>query len=214
MLSLSTTSVTISINMAKNNYHHKDLKEKLITIGLELLVNEGLEKFSMRKLATLCKVSHNAPYRHFKTKDDLIESIFNRAILYFQESLISALNIYPGNPEKQLIELGINYVSFFVENPLYHTLFFNSELKGKLYIKNGEFKYNEAHLFNLLDNCVQEFLKKNNKKAEYNPIIVLEFWSTVHGLTSFIATKKVIFEDGYVNYLKPIMTRLVSYLNL
>ena len=58
--------------MAKDKYHHGTLKEDLINKGLELLNKEGFEGFSLRKVASMCGVSHTAPYKHFKDKYELI----------------------------------------------------------------------------------------------------------------------------------------------
>ncbi len=54
--------------MASDTYHHGDLKESLIIEGLKLFNEEGADKFSLRKVAALCNVSHSAPYKHFKIR--------------------------------------------------------------------------------------------------------------------------------------------------
>lgn len=57
--------------MSIDKYHHGDLKETLIKNGVKLL-NEGESKnFSMRKLSTMCDVSHAAPYKYFKSREEL-----------------------------------------------------------------------------------------------------------------------------------------------
>ena len=61
--------------MDRESYHHGDLKQELIHNGLLLLNKEGIEGFSLRKVASMCEVSHTAPYKHFKDKDGLINEI-------------------------------------------------------------------------------------------------------------------------------------------
>ena len=58
--------------MDEKTYHNKNLREELIKKGLKLYNEVGYEGFSLRKVASLCGVSHNAPYRHFKDKEELI----------------------------------------------------------------------------------------------------------------------------------------------
>ena len=68
------------ISIEKNRedkYHHGDLKECLIKAGLKLLVEEGVDNFSLRKTAAMCNVSHAAPYKHFKNKEELIKDLLN-----------------------------------------------------------------------------------------------------------------------------------------
>ena|SRR5579871_4412151 len=51
-------------------------KENLVkSKAIELIVNEGLEGFSMNKLAKACKVSVNTLYIYYKDRDDLIVKI-------------------------------------------------------------------------------------------------------------------------------------------
>ena len=60
-----------------------------------LLDEEGYENFSLRKVAKACNVSHTAPYRHFRNKDDLIIAIALEALHEFNQSLLEAVDKYP-----------------------------------------------------------------------------------------------------------------------
>lgn len=196
--------------MEKSNYHHKDLKTELINKGLKLYNEVGYSKFSMRKVASLCNVSHNAPYRHFKNKEEMINAFLEKASTEFQVVLVSAIESNKDNPQKQLKDLGANYINFFIENKEYQNLFFNSDLKITVHVNNGEFLYHDAHLFDLFVNSVRRYLKSIDKEESYSPVNVLEFWSTIHGLTTFISSKKVIFDNGYKKYVDDILNRVIS----
>ncbi len=196
--------------MEKKSYHHKDLRKELIKEGLKLLHEAGYDQFSLRKVASRCNASHNAPYRHFSDKEDLIQAILSQAVGEFQECLLSAVEEKIKNPAQQLKDMGFNYINFFIKNPEYHTLFFSSRLKGTVEIKGGEFNFGKAHLFGLLEDCVKRFLHSKKMENKYTPMLVLEFWSTVHGLTSLISTGKVIFDDDYEGYINRIIDRIVS----
>jgi TetR/AcrR family transcriptional repressor of multidrug resistance operon len=51
-------------------------KENLVKLqAIELIVNEGLEGFSMNKLAKACRISVNTLYIYYKDRDDLIVKI-------------------------------------------------------------------------------------------------------------------------------------------
>ena len=50
-----------------DQYHHGNLKSKLLEEAVTLISQDGLENLSLRRLATQCGVSHNAIYRHFDT---------------------------------------------------------------------------------------------------------------------------------------------------
>jgi AcrR family transcriptional regulator len=51
-------------------------KENLVkSMAIELIVKEGLEGFSMNKLAKACKISVNTLYIYYRDRDDLIVTI-------------------------------------------------------------------------------------------------------------------------------------------
>ena len=53
-------------------YHHGDLRRTIVKAALEILnETQGLE-FSLRELAGRAGVSHNAPYKHFADKRELL----------------------------------------------------------------------------------------------------------------------------------------------
>ena len=53
----------------RQTYHHKDLRNALIETGIQLVSTEGVNAFSLRKVAAACGVSHAAPYSHFQNKE-------------------------------------------------------------------------------------------------------------------------------------------------
>ena len=60
-------------------YHHPDLRRALLDAALDLLREEGVKGFSMRKLAALAGVSHSAAYRHFASKDEILAELMLEA---------------------------------------------------------------------------------------------------------------------------------------
>ena len=57
------------------SYHHGNLKKELISCASKICERDGYTKLSIRSLAKESNVSQTAPYRHFKTKEDLYAAI-------------------------------------------------------------------------------------------------------------------------------------------
>src|SRR5580700_9985299 len=57
---------------AERSYHHGNLKEVLLDAALALISEVGPQAFTLREVARRAGVSHNAPYRHFRDKDELL----------------------------------------------------------------------------------------------------------------------------------------------
>ena len=106
-------------------YHHENLKQKLLDEGLKLLIEEGYEKFSLRKLARKCSVSHTSPYRHFKDKNELVLSIGREIQSKFNKALKKALDNTEGSQEEKIRAMGREYVYFFLSNPDFLELLFS-----------------------------------------------------------------------------------------
>ena len=61
--------------MKSKTYHHGNLKEALISAGLEILSEKGMEGLSLRNVAKQIGVSHAAPYNHFHDKQALLAAM-------------------------------------------------------------------------------------------------------------------------------------------
>src|ERR1700755_1222582 len=56
-------------------YHHGDLRRAIVTAALEMLSETQSVDCSLRELARRAGVSHNAPYKHFAEKTELLAAV-------------------------------------------------------------------------------------------------------------------------------------------
>ena len=56
-------------------YHHGDLRRAIVKAALEILSETQSLDFSLRELARRAGVSHNAPYKHFTDKRELLAAV-------------------------------------------------------------------------------------------------------------------------------------------
>ena len=56
-------------------YHHGNLRESLLSAAVVLIGEVGPSGFNMREVARRAGVSHNAPYRHFRDKGELLAEV-------------------------------------------------------------------------------------------------------------------------------------------
>ena len=62
-------------NGPEQPYHHGDLRRALVAAARALLEEAGPEALSLRDVARRVGVSHNAPYRHFPTRQALLAAV-------------------------------------------------------------------------------------------------------------------------------------------
>lgn len=63
-------------NMKKTHpYHHGNLRVELLQVAQKILLEKGVEKVTIREIAREIGVSHAAPQRHFRNRQDLLDSL-------------------------------------------------------------------------------------------------------------------------------------------
>ena len=184
--------------MDRESYHHGDLKQELIHNGLLLLNKEGIEGFSLRKVASMCEVSHTAPYKHFKDKDGLINEIIMEVWKKFYIALLEVTELYPNEPELQIVEIGKAYVKFMVENPEYLKLMFLSDNSYPIRIKDNQLYGNKNSSFGVFKDSSERYFKEINLNKNLYMEKTLTMWSMVHGIAILIIKKSIDYKGDYL----------------
>ncbi|MDC7235733.1 MAG: TetR/AcrR family transcriptional regulator [Spirochaetales bacterium] len=183
-----------------SEYHHGNLKQQLLDEGLKLLGEEGIEKFSLRKLAKRCGVSHTSPYRHFASKEELILAVAQEIQSRFNTALKEGLASVEGSPKEKMKAMGKAYVHFFAAHPDYLDLLF---LTPEIYEMAPE-KHNHKKADSSLMTYLSAVLPLAEAKGggltipenptspdemQTIPGAALQPWCLIHGLTVLIVKK-------------------------
>ncbi|MBF9060530.1 TetR family transcriptional regulator [Rhodobacterales bacterium HKCCSP123] len=111
----------------RKSYHHGDLKPALITAGLELLEETGLENLSLRAIAARVGVSHTAPKNHFDGLRGLLTAIATEGFRrHAAEMRRGVEGEPPGKPRLHAACDG--YLRFALANPELFRLMFSKTL--------------------------------------------------------------------------------------
>lgn len=196
--------------MTKDKYHHGTLKKDLIIKGLELLNKEGFASFSLRKVASMCGVSHTAPYKHFKDKEELIEAISFEVSDAFSNSLLESTEKYPNNPRLQIIEMGKTYVRFMVENPEYLKFLFLNEHKYPILITNNKLEHQDGTPFDVFKKSCCFYLESIDLNKESYYLEIISMWSSVHGIALLIANKVIEYNGDYLELVEKIIDEKIK----
>lgn len=187
----------------QQSYHHKDLKNALIEKGIELVNTEGLQSFSLRKVAAACGVSHAAPYGHFQHKDELLNAMQNHITNEFSKILENTITIYNGDPN--ILEyLGKAYIVFFMDNPHYFSfLYTQSNMKIDLsFHADSALNYRP---FEIYKEMLLKVMDKNNYPKEKQKDAVIALWSFIHGIASVATMKNVFYDEDWKRKITDLM---------
>ena len=99
-------------------YHHGDLRRALVDAALQLVGEGGPDAFSVREAARRAGVSPGAPFRHFKSREALMNAVAEEAQRRFRAEIEATLQQAPvDDPLRRFRHLGIAYVRWAMCNP-------------------------------------------------------------------------------------------------
>jgi AcrR family transcriptional regulator len=172
-------------------YHHGDLRRAVVTAALEILKETQSLDFSLRELARRAGVSHNAPYKHFADKRDLLAAVSAAGFEMLAKRMASEIAGF-GSPHEQLFAMLRAYINQGVENPALYNLMFGGYLSGpdheRPVIELAEAEKTKALLADLiiaggLGRPIPNTPRNERKIAG----AILVCWSLMHGLTLLLA---------------------------
>lgn len=186
------------------DYHHGHLKQLLLDEGLKLLSEEGYDRFSLRKLARRCNVSHTSPYRHFSDKNELIRAIAREVQEKFNEALKEAMENVNGSQMNKVKAMGRGYVHFFLDHPDYlELLFLTPELQDLSCEKHNHpegssFATYLSAVAPLFSESLPEGMELPDEPSSPDsgiPGALLQPWCLIHGLTVLLVKKAIPVSD-------------------
>jgi len=99
-------------------YHHGDLRRVLIDAALQLVNEGGADAVSVREAARRAGVSPGAPFRHFPSRDALIQAVAEEAQWRFRAEIEQALADAPADdPLGRFRCIGLAYLRWAMRNP-------------------------------------------------------------------------------------------------
>jgi len=156
----------------KNVYHHRNLRARLIKLGLEALEKDGAEALSLRELAKLAGVSKTAPYRHFESREAFLASLADEGFRLLYNYLLEACK----KEGEQIQNMGRAYMSFAVGRPALYRLM-NSPLLNRM---PAEYTNWARKTFALLSNALAGSPEEENIPLNIQDATAV--WAYIHGL--------------------------------
>lgn len=174
-------------------YHHTDLKQTLISVGLSILAEEGISELNLRAVARRAGVSHTAPYRHFADKEALIVAIAEDGFRRLVVQLGAAKSATPGGVKAQLTAVGRAYIDFAVQQRDSFRLMFSHVISHReQYL---ELCALARACFQLLQDIIEEGQAERIFVMGNSTELTKSAWSMIHGFASLLIEGQFA-EDG------------------
>jgi len=163
----------------EGRYHHGALRDALLSAGGELLSEVGAERLSLRDVARRSGVSHNAPYKHFPTREALLAALTGRGFAELARRVAEA-GAERGDPA---VARGLAYVCFALERPALFRLMFSGTIDRQAFPDVGA-----ASALGLTE--LGRFVGQTYDEGASAEAIV-SAWAFVHGLAQLLLDSQI-----------------------
>lgn len=175
------------------NYHHGNLKEELISCACVMCERDGYTKLSIRSLAKESNVSQTAPYRHFKTKEDLYAAVSKKGFNKLSKAI--HVDVDKKVTKKQIVDMAIKYIEFGLKNANTYDLMLGTAVGN---FNNYPELLESAN--SVFDNFRSNFSKLANDSDEVIAFKCITLWSMVHGLVGILRKVQVIGDEPLMDH--------------
>ena len=175
---------------APRPYHHGDLKNAMVDAAVATARRQGPEAVVIRDIARQVGVSHNAAYRHFASRDELLEAVAQVGLRELAERMQARLGEVAQRTEPEALArdrlraIGRAYIEFARAEPgLFRTTW--SALHTP---PTGEGPEEDLPLdpYRLLGLVLDEIVAARGIPPSRRPFSDIVAWSAVHGLSTLM----------------------------
>lgn len=181
--------------------HMTDQRDRILRHACDLYLADGMEGFSMRKLARAVGVTAPALYRHYESKERVLLDVVGEAYERLGRSLYDALQ--GGTPEERFLLAGRGYLDFALDHPrLYEVLFTMPDLVGPE-TSPPEIQAQACAIGQFWNDRVRECMDAGILQAADPDAVGLTLWGHAHGLISLyligaLPMDEVAFREAYM----------------
>lgn len=166
-----------------------ELKDLILEAAKTILLNQGQEGLSIRKIAEAIEYSPATIYLYFKDKDEILHELMEMGFKLMNNYMVESYS--EGNPVKRIQGIGKAYIKFGLENKDWYDLMFNSDKPMKHIEKCREDWDEGMAMFDFLAQTCREASQKLNLSGVDERILALHLWSCVHGLVNLAQTDRL-----------------------
>lgn len=194
---------------AKKTEPPLELRDACIVAAQELIAEQGLENLSLREVARRLGVSHQAPYKHYPSRDHLLTEVMRRCFQRFAAYLDA--RPHHDDPALDLESLGLKYMAYAREHPLEYRLMFGTtwpEPAG-----DANLTADATHAFDVLRRVLRRLHGDTPETRELVDLDALYIWATVHGLAGVMNGPCIDQLDVKAKVLKQAVRHAMDRLN-
>jgi AcrR family transcriptional regulator len=162
-----------------------ELKEACVRAAREVIAEKGVDNLSLRDVARKLGVSHQAPYKHYPSRDHLLAEVMRRCFDGFAQHLDA--HAASADPAADLAAMGRQYLSYAAEHPLEYQLMFGTPWPEPA--SHPALVRDACHAFDVLRGVLTRMHGTGPEAAQQVDRDALFIWSAMHGLSGILRTQ-------------------------
>lgn len=179
----------MTVKSAKSRHHHGDLRRALVSAGISLLEEGGLEALSLRKCAARAGVSHAAPAHHFDGLRGLKQAIADEAFAVFSRHMLTAAAAEGDSARDRLRGICRGYLQFGLSHRALLEIIFGIDVEQ---VRAERIDPENKTAYQILREGCAPFVPKGADPE----VVEFQVWSLVHGYT-------LLFVSGHLGCIDP-----------
>lgn len=168
---------------AKKHATIEDVRGRVLAAAVELIDKDGLAALSMREVARVAGVSHQAPYHYFDDRESILAAIAEEGFSVLAKRLEGATGGDEA-PAERLATLGRVYVEFACENPALFRVMFRPDFVDP--DRFPDVRNCGERTFDALTVAVQACIEAGLPPEPSIQSLLVLFWSMAHGLACLL----------------------------
>lgn len=200
-----------SISVQRREQQRLQMQERILQAATDMLVQDGVEGFSMRRLAKKIGYTATAIYFHFQDRESLLGAVLDCRFREFRQSFDRLARFR--DPMQRLSEMGRAFVEFGLRQPAHYRLMFLtswSQIPKERFLEKGN-PSQDCYAYLLA--TVREALAMKRFRPEFSDAEQLAqiFFAGVHGIVSLHLVKG---DDDWVTWrpVRPKARRMIEAL--
>lgn len=157
-----------------------DTRQLLLKAALSM-VEQGTHpaQLSLRQIARQAGLSHAAPYKHFKNREDILVAMAVDGFQSMMEACVNAHRDAPSDPLSRFMAIGVTYLSFAWKNPGIFRVMFDPAITQHEHVQSAQ-----AAVFSLTVMSIAAAQREALVRPGDPQEVAMVAWSGVHGFAT------------------------------
>jgi AcrR family transcriptional regulator len=181
----------------------QETRRRFLDAARKVLIEEGFDALTMRRVAEVAEYSPAALYVHFEDKTTLVRQLCSHDFAVFTQELRGAPRVE--DPVERLAELAQKYAAFALRHPEHYRLLFLTPRPAEA-VKVAERGNPEQDAYAILEEAVRHALRHGlfAHMRDTPSLVAQTLWAGLHGV---VALELLLKDDDFVPF-EPMETRL------